>query len=921
MDIRGIEVTNQLRSAIRAKLLELGVRYDEELPDYILVMVVNKKSRQQMHQDLHLFLENCTTPFVDWLHDQVLKKLQKVTVAKKKSLREFVPTVVVKQEEERKKKKVSTTSFLEDQTSEQPKDKGTCKNVKDDKLVHKQNTKSAISSQKSDVNQSKNAEKCMKPMSRDIKMEGTPPIQALQQDVAPKKAQIDDQNGNVAKEAPLSDSSGAKSIEFDLAVKANDLSSKSLKRPLDVSGNYPENLRQNDAKKSKLIELEEDVAVDGTRKLKSCVNKPKITSVVSVKNRLGIVSPRKKFEIYREKMANENRYRQSEKRFEKYRLDTAARSNSFQRGRNFEAEDRFRKNRESETKHSEPEKANDIKNRLGNAKNERTAKASELREKGGNNVNAKAKQSEKLTGTVKDRLGISNASKPQKQSAAKSQEVGGEFRNAKCLEQDRDSLGSNKNIKNRLGPLKSNFRPAKTKALFNAAGRRSQSSEDEDCFNLGTAEEVEENGKSVGNAGPIKSHIIAVNKITSTNAERKRLKPLDKSSKEVLSDAEDEPEDMKIPSKVIVTPRPLKPLQPTQKRATQSLLLRAVAEANQSVVTQKNPEPCLMEKKPALKRVKPAVPRDVGQNLSVYFNASKRLVMEKIQVELNTVDTTEDESKPYIPQPVNDEHMGVVMSLFQRSDDNQKFLVTLNGYNNNLIKKKATSDDEERLEVEVNEEDELALLTTQNESYGEKDTVQTVFRITDTEDDTETNRKERPEENNENCNTENVEKTEEVPRKRRKLSPIVYNRSHSPSPIDLKASTPVSTPVSAKRLEKKPLSENVLTVVDKSRERCRYWPNCNLGRKCAYYHPYPPVMCSAFPACKYGDKCAYKHPKCKFGLSCTKLGCVFYHSAQQCKYHPFCTKAACPYSHPAPHSTMPLEATTQRAKFTWRRRD
>lgn len=199
--------------------------------------------------------------------------------------------------------------------------------------------------------------------------------------------------------------------------------------------------------------------------------------------------------------------------------------------------------------------------------------------------------------------------------------------------------------------------------------------------------------------------------------------------------------------------------------------------------------------------------------------------------------------------------------------------------------------------------------------------MQTVFRITDTEDDTETNRKERPEENNENCNTENVEKTEEVPRKRRKLSPIVYNRSHSPSPIDLKASTPVSTPVSAKRLEKKPLSENVLTVVDKSRERCRYWPNCNLGRKCAYYHPYPPVMCSAFPACKYGDKCAYKHPKCKFGLSCTKLGCVFYHSAQQCKYHPFCTKAACPYSHPAPHSTMPLEATTQRAKFTWRRRD
>lgn len=80
------------------------------------------------------------------------------------------------------------------------------------------------------------------------------------------------------------------------------------------------------------------------------------------------------------------------------------------------------------------------------------------------------------------------------------------------------------------------------------------------------------------------------------------------------------------------------------------------------------------------------------------------------------------------------------------------------------------------------------------------------------------------------------------------------------------------------------------------------------------------LLHSAFPACKFGDKCAYKHPKCKFGLSCTKLGCVFSHPTQQCKYHPFCTKPACPYSHPVA-SAPALEATSQRAKFTWRRRD
>lgn len=59
-----------------------------------------------------------------------------------------------------------------------------------------------------------------------------------------------------------------------------------------------------------------------------------------------------------------------------------------------------------------------------------------------------------------------------------------------------------------------------------------------------------------------------------------------------------------------------------------------------------------------------------------------------------------------VPQAIMDEHMGVVMSLFQRSDDNQKFLVTLNGYNNNLMKEKLGSeDDEERLEMEVTSAD------------------------------------------------------------------------------------------------------------------------------------------------------------------------------------------------------------------------
>lgn len=108
----------------------------------------------------------------------------------------------------------------------------------------------------------------------------------------------------------------------------------------------------------------------------------------------------------------------------------------------------------------------------------------------------------------------------------------------------------------------------------------------------------------------------------------------------------------------------------------------------------------------------------------------------------------------------------------------------------------------------MNEDDELALLTTNNETTTTaattaKDELEmTTFRITDgTENHVDTSPKETSgEENNENCNTENVDKIDEAPRRRRKLSPIVYNRSHSPSPIQLKSSVSLVPTLAAKRM-------------------------------------------------------------------------------------------------------------------------
>lgn len=65
----GLPVT--LKLEIEGKLRELDVYIDEELPDYILVLLANKKSQAQMCKDLRLFFGSLTEPFVQWLHTSV----------------------------------------------------------------------------------------------------------------------------------------------------------------------------------------------------------------------------------------------------------------------------------------------------------------------------------------------------------------------------------------------------------------------------------------------------------------------------------------------------------------------------------------------------------------------------------------------------------------------------------------------------------------------------------------------------------------------------------------------------------------------------------------------------------------------------------------------------------------------------------
>ncbi|KAF1752846.1 hypothetical protein GCK72_019401 [Caenorhabditis remanei] len=102
------EVSKKLKAAIRAKLEELGVYVDDELPDYIMVMIANKKEKVQMKDDLNLFIGKSTGKFVDWLFD-LFDRLQNASskqgeTSKKDEEKEKQKEQEAKEQEEKRRK-------------------------------------------------------------------------------------------------------------------------------------------------------------------------------------------------------------------------------------------------------------------------------------------------------------------------------------------------------------------------------------------------------------------------------------------------------------------------------------------------------------------------------------------------------------------------------------------------------------------------------------------------------------------------------------------------------------------------------------------------------------------------------------------------------------------------------------------------
>ncbi|KAJ8654374.1 hypothetical protein O0I10_009942 [Lichtheimia ornata] len=97
--------------------------------------------------------------------------------------------------------------------------------------------------------------------------------------------------------------------------------------------------------------------------------------------------------------------------------------------------------------------------------------------------------------------------------------------------------------------------------------------------------------------------------------------------------------------------------------------------------------------------------------------------------------------------------------------------------------------------------------------------------------------------------------------------------------------------------------------------RCKYWPACNQGEQCPYFHP--KTICPDFPNCsKDASECMFIHPEVSPSQQQQQRGGGPHPSASSimtapakkpfpCRYFPYCTNPVCPFIHPDP-SSMPM---------------
>lgn len=328
----------------------------------------------------------------------------------------------------------------------------------------------------------------------------------------------------------------------------------------------------------------------------------------------------------------------------------------------------------------------------------------------------------------------------------------------------------------------------------------------------------------------------------------------------VIDEESDSELEKKVKKKGVASVIKLKPrvLPPASRQANKNLLLKAVAEAQRSIA-----------QTPAVGSTKRDAMFTKGYKDKVFDQAKARKISIKEKSVLRNMlkaivnspmrkVTLEEDDLEYVPKPIKEQH-GTVNIQYKPSPLKQLSVTSETSSDADLptLSKPLDINFKQQFIVTLDGVDEQQFSQPKNDSS-----------------------------------------KEDVPKR---ISPIIFNKMENKNGPSIKDRSKI------------PDQLPLVTVPGlKSRERCKFWPNCKAGDNCEFHHPVitpsaPDGNCKMFPNCKFGDKCLYVHPTCKFENSCTRRDCAYSHKSavsrivstpSVCKYHPKCNNIHCSFYHP-----------------------
>lgn len=887
----GAEVSQKIRSAIKAKLMELGAYVDEELPDYVMVMVANKRSQSQMEDDLQLFLGSSTVVFTTWLH-QVLQKLQEVTVA----------SLDVKKEGSSSSKRKSSDSDLSKKKKKSKQSTTEVSSKKHDKRHEKTESSKSDSSNKHEKIESSKSDSVNNEEQRSVSHEQDKRSSSKTHSSPPRKHESKEESVSVSKQNENhgdNDKSQEDCVDINISsCKTEKQNLPSKEKSSEDSANIPEDNKPSDSLQSDEKERRERSPSQGDDD--DFIN---IKADLDGEDLIGSDL----IEETNPKTPVENKKHSSDSQIN----ITISEENADEKQIS-----------DQNTTRKSAEKVLDARELLNRKK---AARLADIEDSRPIPVISSNRRSRGISPCHKDhRYSFDDrpsrrviSTKPDRPLYHKSHNYQDERNAKRFLSEDNSSTSRGLKSTNVRRRDSDNDVLVKKPVILDRSrynkdersGRTHYSKVISISQTLRVEREVTRGRK-----------VIEEDRITSGGLSRTV-------SRQQKSDDEDV--DTTVSSVVKVTPRPKRPL---SQQANHTLILKAVADANKSLANAP-PRPDITQQK---KRGRPE---------SLFIRTLKDMIRpEKIAVSIsnNTIQHTGQSNKTEVDINISEECDDEIIGM--SVDDSSQGSSTYNmykrgvsdqgeGVNNELITsvqkwlKGVNEADSDRLD----NENRVVNNRLQNTDLQKADHTQTKetdegpqFVVTLNGLDPSMFLSEQEEYEVDLLQWENVTENQE--------NKEILQHRQIENETDRVLTPPLSPPAKKKRcsspiiiVSKGSSHKSTEDLVEggktKILERCKYWPSCRSGDNCNYHHP--SVACKMFPACKFGDHCLFIHPQCKFNTACTRRDCAYSHTHSSvltpiqpsaiskgkcgnssnipfCRFYPNCTNINCQFYHPKP---------------------